>query len=123
MFLISASQVGAKNVKIEVITDEYNCPSAVEPDDPCWADSEDVCVDGNQPNSITWKYKGSNGSKPDFQIVMKDPGDHDIFSEGCHQSAKSIHCKISEVANPGSYSYSVVNADGCEHDPKIIINN
>ena len=118
--VILATQAFAKNIKIEIVTDERNCPYAVEPDDPCSAGSEDVCVAGGNPHFITWKYKGSAGTKPNFQIEMKNSSDHGIFTDGCRQSSKSINCRISESAPNGSYAYSVVNAV-CRHDPRIII--
>ncbi len=112
----------AKSVKIQIVIDDNNCPIAVQPDQGCGS-GEDVCFTKGQAHNISWKYKGSATSAPDFQIVMKNSSDHGIFEGGCHQSSKSVHCKISPSAYSGSYAYSVVNAAGCEYDPKIIIND
>jgi len=112
----------AKNIHIEIIT-ENGCPVAVEPDESCAGSGEDVCFKKGVPNKVTWKYKGSSQGKPDFQIVMKSSADHMIFTDGCHDSAKSVACEISDSAPVGSYAYSVINADGCEYDPRIIIND
>ncbi len=119
--VILATQAFGKNIKIEIVTDEGNCPYAVEPDDPCSAGSEDVCIMRGSPHFIMWKYKGSSRTKPDFRIEMKNSSDHAIFAGGCRESSKSINCQISKSAPNGSYAYSVVNAV-CKHDPRIIIN-
>ncbi len=110
-----------KNVTVEVIS-ENGCPVAAAADDPC-GNSEDVCFTKGEPNKISWKYRGRTEGLPDFQIVMKNSSDHMIFESGCHESAKKISCDISDGAPAGSYAYSIVNADGCEYDPKIIIND
>ena len=120
--LFLASSVLAKNVTIDIVTDGAGCPIAVEPNDPC-GDGEDVCFSKGEPNRVSWKYKGSSTDAPDFQIVMKSSADHAIFDSGCHDSAKKVSCDIADGASAGSYAYSVVNAEGCEYDPKIIIND
>ena len=120
LLLVSGFAV-AKNVTVEVIA-QGGCPVAAEADDPC-GNSEDVCFRKGEPNKISWRYRGRTEGLPDFQIVMKNSSDHMIFDSGCHQSAKKISCNISSSAPAGSYAYSIVNADGCEYDPKIIIND
>jgi hypothetical protein len=119
--LIFASQAFAKNIKIEITTDDQNCPVDVHPDDACSTGSEDVCVGKGQAHFITWKYKGRAKGKPNFKIVMKNNSHHGIFTNGCRKSSKSIKCRVSESAPAGSYAYSIVNSV-CTHDPRIIIN-
>jgi hypothetical protein len=111
----------AKHEKINIVT-VGGCPSAAVPDNPCGG-AEDVCFKKGMTHKITWRYAPGDSGKQAFSIVMKDSANHGIFVSGCKQKKKHFTCSLKNSAVAGSYDYSIVVSEDCEHDPRIIIND